>query len=68
MRAAKYNSRANDHDTSARMSIDFGKEDVADLASFQDMVTYSDMLELEYSQHDTQSESEQGRLHASNTL
>lgn len=50
------------------MSIDFGKEDVADLASFQDMVTYSDMLELEDSQHDTQSEGEQGRLHVSNTL
>jgi hypothetical protein len=63
MRAPRHKSQTMDVQECTHMSIDFGEEDVANLASSQDFVTYSDMDELDNLYQDSLSDGDQRRLH-----
>jgi hypothetical protein len=65
MRPPKLKSKAKDVDDCTRMSIDFGDDDVADLACSQDIMTFSDMLDHAVSQQDIISDNDEGWQHVS---
>ncbi len=65
MRPPKLKPKVRDVDDCSPMSIDFGDDDVADLASSQDILTLSDMLDHAESQQDIISDSDEGWQHVS---
>jgi hypothetical protein len=65
MRPPKLKSRVKDAHECTRMTLDFGDNDVADLASSQDMLTYRNMKDQVESQQDIISEDEQEWQHVS---
>ena len=68
MRPPKLKSRVTDVHECTPMTLDFGDDDVADLASSQDMLTYSDMIDHGVSLQDIISEDEHQWQHVSVTL
>ncbi len=68
MRPPKLKSNFKDINEFKRMSIDFGDDDVADLASSQDIMTYSDMIDNGESQQDIISDDDQGWQYVSDSF